>query len=53
MPTWGNFDVGVGDLGVVLEDTARTCECETRLKIPECITVEVGACTCMSVKCLR
>ena len=53
MPTRGDFDVGVGDFGVVLEDAARTCECEARLKVPEGVAVEVGACICMSVKCLK
>ena len=53
MPTWGDFDVGVGDLGVVLEDAARTSECEARLEVPEGVSVEVGACSCMSVKWLE
>ena len=53
MPTRGDFDVGVGDLGVVLEDAARTCECEAGLKVPEGVAVKVGACICMSVKCLK
>lgn len=52
MPTWGDFNVGVGDFGVILEDAARTCECETWLEVPKCVAIEVGACICMSVKCL-
>ena len=45
MPTWGDFNVGVGDLGVVLEDAARACEGGARLEVPEGVAVEVGACT--------
>ena len=50
MPAWGDFNVGVGDFGVVLEDAARTCECEAGLKVPEGVAVEVSACGCVSVK---
>ena len=53
MPTWGDVNVGVGDLGVVLEDAARACEGGARLKVPEGVTVEVGACSQMSGKCLE
>ena len=50
MPAWGDFDVRVRDLGIVLEDSAGTCECEAGLKVPEGVAVEVGACDCISVE---
>lgn len=50
MPTWGDFDVRIGNIGVVLEDTARTCKREAGLKVPEVVAIKVGACSCMSVK---
>lgn len=53
MPAWGDFDVGVGDFGVILEDTARTCECEAGLEVPEGVPVEVGACRFVSVKWVK
>ena len=49
MPTWGDFNIGVGDLGVVFEDAAGTGECEAGLEVPEGVAVEVGACVCLSV----
>ncbi len=49
MPTWGDFDIGVGDLGIILEDTTGTCECEARLEVPEGVPIEVSPCSCMSV----
>lgn len=53
MPTRGDIDVGVGDVGVVLEDAAGTCECEAGFEIPEGVAVEVGAWRCTSVEWLR
>lgn len=49
VPARGDFDIGVGYFGVVLEDAARTCECEAGLEVPECISVKVRACNCVSV----
>ena len=46
VPAGGDVDVGVGDFRVVLEDAARTCECDGRFEVPEGISVEVGACGC-------
>lgn len=53
VPTWGDFDIGVGYFGIVLEDAARTYESKAGLKVPECVAVEVGACSLLSVKCLK
>ena len=53
MPAGGYLDVGVGDVGVVLEDAARAGECETRLEVPEGVAVEVGACGCVLVERLK
>ena len=50
MPTWRDFDVGVGDFGVGLEDAAGTGECEAGLEVPEGVAVEVGACDCLLVE---
>ena len=50
MPTWRDFNVGVGDLGIVFEDAARTGKCEAGLEVPEGVAVEVGACDCLSVE---
>ena len=46
MPARGNFNVGVGDFWIVLEDAAGTGEGEAGLEVPEGVTVEVGACGC-------
>lgn len=43
MPTRGDFNVGVGDFGVVLEDAARACEGEAGLEVPEGVALEVRA----------
>ena len=43
VPAGGDFDVGKGNIGVVLEDAAGTCECETGLEVPKCVSLKVGA----------
>lgn len=45
MPTRGDLDVGVGDIGVVSEDAAGTCDCAAGFKVPEGVSLEVGACS--------
>ena len=49
MPARGDFDVGVGDFGVVLEDAARTCERKAGLEVPEGVPVKIGACSRVSI----
>ena len=53
MPAGGDVNVGVGDVGVVLEDAAGAGECEAGLEVPEGVAVEVGACGCVSVLWLK
>ena len=50
MPTRGDFNVGVGDFGVVFEDAPGTGECEAGLEVPEGVAVEVCACVWLSVE---
>lgn len=38
-----DFDVGVGDFGIVLQDTAGARGCGDGLEIPVCVTGKVGA----------
>lgn len=53
VPHWGYIEVGIGYVGVILEDTARMRGGTTGLEVPVCVAGEILAWEGALAACLR